>query len=41
MSNTITISFFQAFSKDGRQLFEDVREALEGRALRGPPRKVC
>lgn len=40
MSNTITISFFQAFSKDGRQLFEDVRQALEGRTLRGFPIKL-
>ncbi len=40
MPDMITISFFQAFSADGRRLFEDVRRALEGRTLRGLPVKL-
>lgn len=36
----ITISFFQAFSPEGHGLFRDVKQALEGRTLRGLPVKL-
>lgn len=36
----ITVSFFQAFSPEGRALFKEVQRELEGKTLRGYPVKL-